>query len=116
MSASQFEDGEIVVECRWFPTVGRMTETTVCSKLRLMGIILQVTGSAGRWRSFEFAVCVAELAFDRGVHPGQLEICQVVVEFSRFPTVGGVARLTSRAKSSFMLIGMTADALDGGVF
>lgn len=81
-----------------------------------MGIILEVTGTAGRWRAFEFAVRMAGFAGDRHVLPGQLEICQVVVELGRFPTAGSVTRFASRSKSSIMLIGMAAVALEWGIF
>jgi hypothetical protein len=83
-----------------------------------MGIIFEMTGSAGRWGTFELTIGVTQLASDRRMLPGQLEICQVVVKLGRFPAACRVTALAVLAKTAFvrLILGVAVDALDGGIF
>ena len=83
-----------MVEFGWQPAAGGMAGAAIAAELILVGIIFCVTGVAIAGSAFEDIVGMATGTRHAGVFAGQLEACQVVVEGSRLPAIGGVTGTT----------------------
>lgn len=104
MRAGQRKDTLRVVERGVLPIVRRVTLAAVLSKAAVVFIVFRVAGVTIRWRAFENAVSMTILAFRFDMSALQFEGRQVVIEVSRLPGFGGMARAAIRSKLSLMRI------------
>ncbi len=96
VGSCQFKGRQVVIEGRWKPTTGRMTEGTVRSILPTMRIVLCMAGITARWGASIGVIGMTICAGNLSVLPGQYEGSQVMVKSSRSPGAGCMARRTIR--------------------
>ena len=95
-----------------------MTCSTICAELTLVDILRGMTGEAIFGRIFVNPIHMAGLAVHILVRTCQLEPGHIVIELSRFPGVGSMAVLASRAKLTHMWVDllMARKAIQGRTF
>lgn len=80
----QFESRQVMVECCFFPTIGRMAGFTGRAKTKLVWIVRAVAGIAVLRRSFEVSqaahIHMTQHTFHFPMPAGQLKCCDIVIE------------------------------------
>ena len=102
--AIQGESGTIMVKGYAIPTYRHMAGRTIRTETAAMCIVLLMTGITIRGRSLKDTVLMAGFASHFCMSAFQLEIRKIVIEFSRLPTIRGMAGPTVGAEARFMRV------------
>jgi len=107
-----------MIHHRRLPAIRRMTGCTQRSKLSIMSIILDMTGDAIHWRTFENAIDVATFAGNSRVPAIEMECEFRMIDIGRLPAGRGMARRAVGSKLTLVriIIGMTGGAVHGCAF
>jgi len=90
MFALQFEHCQVVIKGGRYPTSGVVAACAVCSQAAIVGIIYRMAREAIAGYASEGTFCVAIFAGSSRMFAFQFEGCQIVIELSGCPAIGGV--------------------------
>jgi len=106
-----------MIKRRREPGSGGVARTTICAKLTAMGVVLGVTGDAGRIEGDKDVVYMALRTFQAGMGTRQREIRFCVIKGGGKPGGSVMARIAAGAKLTLVsiILGMTGNArsIDG---
>ena len=107
-----------MIHHRRLPAIRRMTGCTQRSKLSIMSIILDMTGDAIHWRTFENAIDVATFAGNSRVPAIEMECEFRMIDIGRLPAGRGMARCAVGSKLPLVriIIGMAGSTIHWRAF